>query len=204
MEWIQTILSKHTKEDGTIDLVAANKEIDQEFPNNAVPKDKYNNVADSLKEANSTIKNLENKTKDSPDIQKELDDYKAKAERLENENKQLVINQQVSSALRDAGAKDIEYATFKLGELELDKDGNVKDLSNKIKDLQSNIPDYFDKKDDKNNSNPLDKFKSLNPKPGDGKQTPSYTLEEISKMTTEQINNNWDAVSAALSQGENK
>lgn len=32
MEWIKSILEKHRKEDGTVDLDAANKEIDQEFP----------------------------------------------------------------------------------------------------------------------------------------------------------------------------
>ncbi|MBO6462050.1 scaffolding protein, partial [Enterococcus faecalis] len=90
MEWIKSILEKHRKEDGTVDLDAANKEIDQEFPKNAVPKDQYNNLSDSLKTAKDTSKNLEYKTKDNPDIQKELDTYKTKAQTLENENLSLI------------------------------------------------------------------------------------------------------------------
>lgn len=203
MEWIKDILAKHTKEDGTVDTEAANKEIQQEFPKHAVPKDQYNNVSNSLKEANSTIKTLEDKVKDNPDVQKELDTYKSKAQQLETENKQLVINHQVTEALRDAGAKDIEYATFKLGALELGKDGNVKDLANKVKDLQSTLPDYFEKAAQEP-KNPLDGFKNLNPDPKDGKQTKSFTREEIEKMTPEQINENWDAVSVTLSQGGNE
>ncbi len=120
MEWIKSILEKHRKEDGTVDLEAANKEIDQEFPKNAVPKDQYNNVSDSLKTAKDTIKSLEDKTKDNPDIQKELDTYKSKAQTLETENNQLKIDSQVESALRSVGTKDLDYAKFKLGSLELD------------------------------------------------------------------------------------
>lgn len=205
MEWIKAILAKHTKEDGTIDVEAANKEIDKEFPQNAVPKDQYNNVSNSLKEANSTIKTLEDKAKDNPDVQKELETYKSKAEKLESENKQLVINQQVSTALRDAGAKDVEYATFKLGQLELDKDGNVKDLANKVKDLQSTLPDYFATKDDgKDKADPMNKFKPISPNLSKGDQTKSFTMAEIEKMTPEEINQNWDAVSVTLTQGGNE
>lgn len=205
MEWIKAILAKHTKEDGTVDVEAANKEIDKEFPQNAVPKDQYNNVSNSLKEANSTIKTLEDKVKDNPDVQKELDTYKSKAEKLESENKQLVINQQVSTALRDAGAKDVEYATFKLGKLELDKDGSVKDLANKVKDLQSTLPDYFATKDDgKDKADPMNKFKPISPNLSKGDQTKSFTMAEIEKMTPEEINQNWDAVSVTLSQGGNE
>lgn len=147
MEWIKQILAKHMKEDGTLDMEAANKEIDKEFPVNAVPKDQYNNLSSQLAEANKTLKSLEAKTKDNPDVQKELADLKEKADALEKENKDLKINSQVSAALQSAGAKDIDYALFKLGKLELDKDGNVKDLESKVKDLKASIPDYFEKKD---------------------------------------------------------
>ncbi|WP_446923985.1 hypothetical protein, partial [Klebsiella pneumoniae] len=72
MEWIKQILAKHTKEDGTVDTEAANKEIDKEFPTHAVPKDQYNNLSSQLAEANKTLKSLEEKTKDNPDVQSEL------------------------------------------------------------------------------------------------------------------------------------
>lgn len=201
MEWISNILAKHTKEDGTIDLNAANKEIDKAFPENAVPKDQYNNVSDGLKAANSTIKTLEEKTKDNPDIQKELDDYKTKADTLEKENTELKINGQVASALQAAGAKDVEYAQFKLGTLELDKSGAVKDLENKVKDLKASLPDYFTNADNVNSDIPPAGYQPIDTKLPNGKPMTTFTHEEIEKMTPEQINENWEAVSASLQGG---
>lgn len=195
MEWIKSILEKHRKEDGTVDLEAANKEIDQEFPKNAVPKDQYNNLSDSLKTAKDTIKSLEDKTKDNPDIQKELDTYKTKAQTLETENNQLKIDSQVESALRSAGTKDLDYAKFKLGSLELDKDGKVKDLDSRVKDLQKSMPDYFqDKSDDKDKDAAKDKlsgFQRIDAKPGEGHQSknePTSIREAMAQTMEEQQN----------------
>ncbi|MGM7317148.1 phage scaffolding protein [Enterococcus casseliflavus] len=195
MEWIKSILEKHRKEDGTVDLEAANKEIDQEFPKNAVPKDQYNNLSDSLKTAKDTIKSLEDKTKDNPDIQKELDTYKTKAQTLEAENNQLKIDSQVESVLRSAGTKDLDYAKFKLGSLELDKDGKVKDLDSRVKDLQKSMPDYFqDKSDDKDKDASKDKlggFQRIDAKPGEGHQSknePTSIREAMAQTMEEQQN----------------
>lgn len=195
MEWIKSILEKHRKEDGTVDLEAANKEIDQEFPKNAVPKDQYNNLSDSLKTAKDTIKSLEGKTKDNPDIQKELDTYKTKAESLEAENNQLKIDSQVESVLRSVGAKDLDYAKFKLGSLELDKDGKVKDLDSRVKDLQKSMPDYFqDKSDDKDKDAAKDKlggFQRIDAKPREGHQSknePTSIREAMAQTMEEQQN----------------
>lgn len=198
MEWIKQILAKHTKEDGTVDLEAANKEIDKEFPQNAVPKDQYNNVSSQLSEANKTLKSLEEKTKDNPDVQKELSSLKEKAEALEKENTDLKINGQVSAALQASGAKDIDYALFKLGKLELDKDGNVKDLDNKVKDLKAAIPDYFSKEDGKEEKTPPAGYQTIDTKLPNGQQQTTFSLEEINNMTPAQINENWEAVSASL------
>ncbi|HAZ1148806.1 TPA: scaffolding protein [Enterococcus faecium] len=201
MEWIKQILAKHTKEDGTVDLEAANKEIDKEFPQNAVPKDQYNNVSSQLSEANKTLKSLEEKTKDNPDVQKELSSLKEKAEALEKENTDLKINGQVSAALQASGAKDIDYALFKLGKLELDKDGNVKDLDNKVKDLKAAIPDYFSKEDGKEEKTPPAGYQTIDTKLH-GQQQTTFSLEEINNMTPAQINENWEAVSASLEGGK--
>ena len=59
MDWIKTILNKHTKEDGTVDLVEANKEIDAEFPKNSVPKTDFNSKVEELKSANETLETLQ-------------------------------------------------------------------------------------------------------------------------------------------------
>ncbi len=51
MDWIKSILEKHTKEDGTVDVAAANKEIDAEFPKR-VPKTDFNSKVEELRTAN--------------------------------------------------------------------------------------------------------------------------------------------------------
>ena len=173
MEWIKTILAKHVKEDGTVDLDAANKEIDAEFSKNAVPKEKYNNVSSQLKQANSTLKDLQEKTKDNPDAQKLLQAERDAREKAEKALADMEVSIQAKEALTAAGAKDIDYAMFKLGDLEVDKDGKVKDLDNKVKDLQKNMPDYFQTKDDNQDKkngqdNPLDGFQRVGAKPGEG------------------------------------
>lgn len=195
------IFTKHTKEDGTVDVEAARKEIDKEFPQHAVPKDQYNNLSEQLTEANKTLKTLEEKTKDNPDVQQELASLKEKAEALEKENKGLKITNQVTAALQDAGAKDVDYATFKLGELELTKDGQVKDLANKVKELKATIPDYFkaDATDDKKNP---PGYTPVDTKLPDGQPPKTYSREEIEKMTPQEINENWEAVGASLGGNE--
>ncbi|EAG1758611.1 scaffolding protein [Listeria monocytogenes] len=201
MEWITQILTKHTKEDGTVDVEAARKEIDKEFPQHAVPKDQYNNLSEQLTEANKTLKTLEEKTKDNPDVQEELAGLKAKAETLEQENKDLKITSQVTAALQDAGAKDVEYAKFKLGELELTKDGQVKDLENKVKELKTTIPDYFKAEEPGDKKNPPG-YTPVDTKLSGGKPPKTYSREEIEKMTPNEINENWEAIGASLGGNE--
>ena len=43
-----------------------------------------------------------------------------------------------------AKGTDVDYLMFKLGDLEVDDEGNVKDLENKIKDLKASLPTFFE------------------------------------------------------------
>ncbi len=146
MEWIKKILEKHKKEDGTIDMDAAIKEINEEFPKNAVPKDKYNDLSGQLKTANKTIEDLKKDNADNETLQntikeheKTISDLKTEAERKEKESI-------VKSALEKAGATDADYLIFKYGGLdkfEMDKEGSIKDLDNIIKQSKENNPTFF-------------------------------------------------------------
>lgn len=198
MEWMTQILAKHSKEDGTFDLEAAKKEVNQEFPKHAVPKDQYNKISSNLKEANATIQALEEKTKDNPEVQKALDAYQTKAEQLEKENNALKINSQASAALQKAGVKDVDYALFKLGTLELDKEGKVKDLENKVKDLKASIPDYFAQEETEETKAG---YQTIDTKLPEGKPNTRFTRAEIENMTATEINQQWEAVSASLQGG---
>ena len=143
MDWIKMILEKHTKEDGTVDLAAANKEIDAEFPKNAVPKTDFNSKVEELKTANETLTTLQNSNKDNEDLQTKISEYEAKMQQLETERAEERKTFTIKEALTKAGVADVDYMMFKLGQLETDKDGNVVDLDNKVKALQEANPTFF-------------------------------------------------------------
>lgn len=186
MEWIKTILAKHLKEDGTLDLEAANKEIDAEFPKNAVPKEDFNSKVNELKTANDTINTLQADNKDVEKLQTEISDYKSKIEQLETERETTATRATLEKSLRDAGAKDIDYLVFKLGEVEKDKDGSIKDLDNKIKDLKTTYANQFDPTGDDKGGGGGTGFKTIENNLNDGKQSdPDLTAQMISAFTSD-------------------
>lgn len=139
---------------------------------------------------------LENAT-NSEEIQtltQRAEDAEAQATTLQGQLNQITIDNLVNEALTTAGATDLEYARFKLGEVELAEDGkSVTDLDNKVKDLQTQIPTYFQTADPKENSgdntppvNPLDGFKQVNPAPGEGKPSGQDVVQDmISAFTSD-------------------
>lgn len=146
MEWIKAILDKYRKEDGTVDIEKAMAEIKTEFPKNAVPKTEYNDKAQQLKTANETITQLKQNNQSNEDLQKKIQDYETKVQDLEKEAAETKKSFALKEALTQAGAKDVDYMLFKLGEVEIDKDGNIKDLDNKVKALKEANPSFFEGK----------------------------------------------------------
>ena len=202
MEWITDLIKQYTGEDGVFDSKAFADAIKTEGPKHVVPKDQYNNISEQLKTTKETLTSLQEKTKDNPDVQKLLADEKAAREAAEKELSDMRVSTQVKDALTKAGAKDVDYALFKLGQLETNKDGSVKDLDNKIKDLQSNLPDYFATADDKGGKADNEGgYKPIDNKLGAGGSPATFSRAEIEKMTPDQINGNWEAVSATLEGG---
>lgn len=205
MEWITDLIKQYTGEDGVFDSKAFADAVKTEGPKHVVPKDQYNNISEQLKTTKETLTSLQEKTKDNPDVQKLLADEKAAREAAEKELSDMRVSTQVKEALTKAGAKDVDYALFKLGQLETNKDGSVKDLDNKIKDLQANLPDYFATDDNKGGK--VDNeggYKPIDNKLDAGGAPATFSRAEIEKMTPEQINENWEAVSAALGEGGNE
>jgi predicted RNase H-like nuclease (RuvC/YqgF family) len=204
MEWIKQIIAKHTKEDGTVDVEAVNKEISAEFPKNAVPKDQYNSKVQELKTANDTLATLQKDNKDAESLQAEITKYKDEVEKLQADQAEKDKNYALKDALTQAGAKDVEYMTFKLGDVEVNKDGSIKDLDSKIKDLKANYADQF-KADDKKETKPnAPGYQVIDSKLDKGSEGKAYSFEQLKDLTTEEINQNWDAVSAALEKGEDE
>ena len=171
MEWIKAILDKHIGEDGVLNLEEAQKEISTEFPKNAVPKSEFNTKIDDLKTANDTINTLQQENKDVDTLQTTINEYKDQITTLEAERAEERKTYAVKEALQSAGVSDVDYMMFKLGEVEVDEEGNIKELENKVKELQEANPTFFATEDegDAGNDN-LGGFQVLDNKLENGKQ----------------------------------
>lgn len=143
MDWLKELIEKHTAE-GKTDIDAVMNAVKEEFPKHAVPKDVYNEQAEKLKVANSTLDTLKKSNKDNEELQNELKTYKDKVSQLEAEAKETAKKQTIKDALINAKATDVDYLMYKLGNLEEDDSGKIKDLDQKIKDLQVNLPNFFE------------------------------------------------------------
>jgi Phage minor structural protein GP20. len=194
LDFIKQIIAKHTDEaTGKVDIEAVMNEVNKTAPEHIVPKDQYNVQADQLKEAQATLEALQKDNKDNEKLQSEVSDWKNKYE-------QSVKDSAITNFLVEAGAKDVDYAKFKLGEVELEN-GNVKNADKVLKSLKESIPEQFEA--EKPKDDPKDKppgYQVHDTKLGRNADT-KYSMDEIKSMSTEQINENWEAVSASMNEG---
>ncbi|HEM3611864.1 TPA: phage scaffolding protein [Streptococcus suis] len=158
MDWLKELIEKHTAE-GKTDIDAVMNAVKEEFPKHAVPKDVYNEQAEKLKAANSTLDTLKKSNKDNKELQDELKTYKDKVSQLEADAKETAKKQTIKDALINAKATDVDYLMYKLGDLEEDDSGKIKDLDQKIKDLQVNLPNFFESAETKEDK--LDGYEHL-------------------------------------------
>lgn len=137
MKFIIDAIKANQDEDGKVDLEKLETVLKAEFPKNAVPKDQYNSVADNLKTANDTLEKLQKEHKDTKALQDQIEEYKQKAATAAEELTKTRNESILREALREAGASDIDYALFKIGELDTDSDGNIKDVADKVKEFKT-------------------------------------------------------------------
>lgn len=159
MDWLKELIEKHTA-DGKTEIDAVMNAFKEEFPKHAVPKDVYNEQAEKLKAANSTLDTLKKSNKDNDELQNELKTYKDKVSQLEADVKETAKKQTIKDALSSAKATDLDYLMYKLGDVEMAEDGTIADLDNKIKDLQANYTSFF-QPDNQQEDKQTDGFKSL-------------------------------------------
>lgn len=194
LDFIKQIIAKHTDEaTGKVDIEAVMNEVNKTAPEHIVPKDQYNVQADQLKEAQSTLETLQKNNKDNEKLQTEVSDWKNKYE-------QSVKDSAITNFLVAAGAKDVDYAKFKLGEVDLE-DGKIKNADKVLKSLKESIPEQFEAENPKDDSKGTPPgYQVIDTKLGQNNDT-KYSMEEIKAMSTEQINENWEAVSASMNEG---
>lgn len=136
MEWIKSIMEKHTDAEGKVDMTAAMAEVNTEFPKNAVPKETFNQKNEDLKTANKLVEEL--KSVDAEGLQKKIEEHEEAYATLTAERESDKRTFDLTSKLKDAGAKDIDYMIYKLGDTTID------DLDNKLKEFKEESPAQFD------------------------------------------------------------
>lgn len=150
------------------------------------------------------VADLQKTVSDNADAVTQIDKYKTAADAAQAKQSEIEKTYAVKSALTESGAKDVDYAIFKLGgveKLELNKDGSIKGLENQVKSLKESSPDLFQAD---SGADPKAGYKPLDNKLEDGKGTPALSMAEVKNMSTEEINANWDAVQAAMTnEGDN-
>lgn len=144
MDWILEIIKKHTDENGKVDLEKANQEIKKESPKHVMPKKEYNDKVADLKTANDTIETLKTENKDVETLQTKISDYETEVKELKEARRKERAENKIKEKLREVKAKDVDYMLYKLGKYELDDEGNIIELDNKIKSLTENNPDHFE------------------------------------------------------------
>ena len=115
MEWLKKIIEKAEIKDGKIDIDGIMKEINSEFPKNAVPKSEFNSVNEQLKTANSTIKDLEKSNKDNEDLQAKIKGYETEIENLKADSLLKSKEFALREKLTKIGVTDADYLIYKHG-----------------------------------------------------------------------------------------
>lgn len=117
-------------------------------------KTQHESASEELKKANNLIAELKKSTEGQGDLQQKVAAYEQQIATLQAEKKQAQIDAEVNVQLLAAGVKpdDIDYVTFKLkakGELELDENGKIKGMDDKIAALKTQLPTQFNASDKK-------------------------------------------------------
>ena len=146
MEWLKEILEKAVITDGKLDVEAAVKAINAEFPKHAVPKQDYNDKVKELSTASETIKDLKKNNADNAELQQKVKDYEAETARLKTEADNTRKEYALKDKLKEAGVTDADYIIYKQGGLDkftFDKDGKVIGLDDVLKPMRESSPHLF-------------------------------------------------------------
>lgn len=146
MEWLKEILEKAVITDGKLDVEAAMKAINAEFPKHAVPKQDYNDKVKELSTASETIEDLKKNNADNAKLQQKVKDYEVETARLKTEADNTRKEYALKDKLKEAGVTDADYIIYKQGGLDkftFDKDGKVIGLDDVLKPMRESSPHLF-------------------------------------------------------------
>ena len=179
MEWLRKLIEGAKKnEDGSIDIDDLMKQVNTEFPKNAVPKSTYNDVSEQLKTANSTITDLKKNNVDNEALQQTINDREATIKQMEKDHKAEIIKLGRESInnelLLKYKAKNNKAVMALLGEIEASDNETYKTL------LDSRLKDMSEADDTRFMFGDLKVETRYNPVAGNGDTT--VTKEQFQKM----------------------
>lgn len=156
-------------------------------------KEQLEQAKGDLKTATDLVATLKKENADVEALQTKIKEYEGKVTQLETERAEERKTNAIKEALTKAGVNDLDYMLFKLGAVEVDKDGNIVDLESKVKSLKETNPTFFASTEP---TDPKDPPKG-GYKPIDGK-LPKGKVEtlDVSTMSVDEINQNWDKIVA--------
>lgn len=111
-------------------------------------KTNFDNLTAQHNEAQTLIEQLKAGNKGNEQLQTKVTEYEGQIAQLQEQLKVNQIESEVKVALLGAKVTDIDYMTFKLkekGELELDENGKIKGIEDKIAGLKTQFPAQFEK-----------------------------------------------------------
>lgn len=107
----------------------------------------HDNLVAQHGESTKLIEQLQAGTKDNEALQGKITAYESTIGQLQDQLKQTQLDAAVKVALLGAKATDVDYMTFKLkekGELELDDQGKIKNIDDKLAGLKTQFPNQFE------------------------------------------------------------
>lgn len=124
-------------------------------------KTDYDTLNTQHGESTKLIEQLKKDAKNDETLQGKITAYETQVADLQKELDETRLESAIKVALMDAKTDDVGYMAFKLkegGSLELDDNGNIKGIDEKISNLKTQFPSHFDSG---NNSGP----REIDPKP---------------------------------------
>lgn len=153
MEWIKSILEKHTGEDGKLDLDGAIKAINKAAPENVVPKEQYNSLSESKKQLEVTVGERDKQLEELK-AAGSVEDLQAQITKLQGDNAQkdkdfqekiatMKYDSAIEKALSDAIHPDLIGVKIDRTKLKLNEDDTITGLEEQVKTLKESYKDQF-------------------------------------------------------------
>lgn len=101
-------------------------------------------------ESTKLIEEFKASAKDNEGLVGKISAYEAEVAKLTEALKQAQLDSAIQIALLGAKATDVEYMTFRLkekGDLELDADGKIKGIDDRLAGLKTQFPAFFESAD---------------------------------------------------------